>query len=642
MALSNGFTFFLINKHGDRKPVSTQNIFSMRKAFLLVALTTLLGSMNLAAHTLNNPVGADGRYIVKYDCTKGEFAAANDMEVDETFTFAVDITGTWLEEFVKGTPTAEGATRGIAINKWTSKGDVNGNTNRLKQISGNIYGMTVNYAQIFTDKDKLAAEVTQKDSTLCVYGQIFGFEFTAEEAGAGWWMWEGQEMATTQAPCADCLFAFAKYTGTKTSDEFYGDDFEEPMFGFKEQGYAAPCVKTGEAEDSRGRCGRNLYWALDAATSTLTITGYGDMDLANYATWRDLYNIDFSHVVLPEGLTSISSEAFHGYALTEVVVPSSVTYFGWKAFDCDLLTRFEYLGSDAKVESNGPIVNSNTRLTYVRMSADMYRNSREFWGTGADTVIISGGVIDMERLLESNPVHIDLSVTPIDQLGYAEDDTYFPMGGYRLRSIVLPENLQTIGVAALNNCKYLTSIAIPASVKRIGTSAFENCRSLQSVVFRGTDIESIGDWAFYHCHDLQTITIPEGVTTIGKSAFYGCSYLKELVLPSTMRSIEDNGFALCGKLQQIRVRAQVPPTIEAKTFEDVDRSTMLIVPAGTRQAYSEAPYWKEFYNVKEDIYSSVNNNSTDDDTTIRKVIRDGQVLILRGGHTYTVTGIKVE
>ena len=212
-------------------------------------LAAALVSMSAAAHTLNNPVGADGRYIVKYDCAKGEFAAANDMEVDETFTFAVDITGTWLEDFVKGTPTAEGATRGIAINKWTSKGDVDGETNRLKHISGNIYGMTVNYAQIFTDKEKLAAEVTKTDSILYVYGQIFGFEFTAEEAGAGWWMWEGQEIATTQAPNADCLFAFVKYTGTKTSPEFYGDDFDEPMFGFAKMGYAAPCVLATAVED---------------------------------------------------------------------------------------------------------------------------------------------------------------------------------------------------------------------------------------------------------------------------------------------------------------------------------------------------------------------------------------------------------
>lgn len=63
-------------------------------------------------------------------------------------------------------------------------------------------------------------------------------------------MWEGQAIAPTQAPGADCLFAFAPYTGTKTSEEFYGSDFDEPMFGFDEKGYAAPCVLATAIEDA--------------------------------------------------------------------------------------------------------------------------------------------------------------------------------------------------------------------------------------------------------------------------------------------------------------------------------------------------------------------------------------------------------
>ena len=199
-----------------------------------------MASVTLFAHTLNNPVGTDGRYIVKYDCSAGQFAAANDMELDETFVFAVDVTGTWLENWLKDTPTAEGASRGVAINKWTSRGDVNGDTNRLKRINGNIWGMTVNYAQIATGD---FSESLKKDSILYVYAQIFGFEYTDDNPGAGWWMWADQEVATTQADGSDCLFTFAPYTGEKTSAELYADDFEDgDIYGFEVTGYAAPCV----------------------------------------------------------------------------------------------------------------------------------------------------------------------------------------------------------------------------------------------------------------------------------------------------------------------------------------------------------------------------------------------------------------
>ncbi|MBO4453610.1 MAG: hypothetical protein J5761_00965 [Paludibacteraceae bacterium] len=217
----------------------------MKKFFFLVAAS--LASATLFAHTLNNPVGADGRYIVKYDCAVGAFAASNDMEADETFVLAVDVTGTWLENWLKDTPAAEGASRGVAINNWTNYGDTNGDFRRLKQISGNIWGTTCNFAQLMVNPNE-APKATMADSIVYVYAQLFGFEYTADNAGAGWWMWADQEVATTQADGADCLFAFAPYTGTKTSPDLYADDFgaEGDIYGFLVKGYAAPCIAMEE------------------------------------------------------------------------------------------------------------------------------------------------------------------------------------------------------------------------------------------------------------------------------------------------------------------------------------------------------------------------------------------------------------
>jgi len=213
----------------------------MKKLFFFVVAAMTAMTMS-AAYTLNNPVGDDGRYIVKWDCDKGAFAASNDVEMDEAFVFAVDVTGTWLADWLQATPAAAGATRGVAINKWTSKGNVDGETNRLKQIDGNVFGMTVCYDQIATDD---FSEARMLDSVLYVYAQIFGFEFTAEDPGAGWWLWGENPVDITKSPSSpdDALFAFAPYTGTKTSAEFYTSDFEDGMFGFDKKGYAAPCVK---------------------------------------------------------------------------------------------------------------------------------------------------------------------------------------------------------------------------------------------------------------------------------------------------------------------------------------------------------------------------------------------------------------
>ncbi len=203
-------------------------------------LAAALVSMNAVAAEINNPVGADGRYIVKWDCEKGEFAKANDFEPGETVTLAFDITGTKWEEAIKSSP-VEGATRGLAANIWTNYGPKKDDTNRLKQIKGNIYGATFNLAQCIADKDAAAGAKIQKDTVVYAYGQLFLFAYGTVngkfEAGIEWYV----DADGVQAPNSDCLFATLPSTG-RFDEEFYSNDFDEDMFGMETIGYAAPCV----------------------------------------------------------------------------------------------------------------------------------------------------------------------------------------------------------------------------------------------------------------------------------------------------------------------------------------------------------------------------------------------------------------
>ncbi|HER07684.1 MAG TPA: hypothetical protein ENO20_02135 [Bacteroides sp.] len=213
------------------------------KKFTLLMISCLAVVMVANAQTLNNPKDSDGYYIVKWDCSQGAFADANDIEADETFTFAVDVTGTPFENWLKETPSAEGATRALAINKWTNYGDVSGGTNRLKQMDENIFGATWNIIQMASTMNVSAA--TGTDSIVYIYGQVFGFEFTAENPGAGWWMWpEGVPEATAIDPGTGAIFRTLPYTGTKTSPEIWSDDYEGGLFlsnNTPEKGYTVPC-----------------------------------------------------------------------------------------------------------------------------------------------------------------------------------------------------------------------------------------------------------------------------------------------------------------------------------------------------------------------------------------------------------------
>ncbi len=212
----------------------------MKKIFTFIAVA----AMAMAAHAqyeCNNPVGEDGRYIVKYDCAQGKFAASNDIMADEAFVFAIDIKGTWLENWVKGTPEVAGASRGVACNFWTSYGDVDGDIKRFKQINGTVYGMTLCLSQAMTGAEAPKAVMT--DSIVYVTGQLFGFEYTADNAGAKWWQWDNNPVGTTFAPNSDgAIFATRPYEAGRAVEDFYANDFPESMFGFENKGYAAPCV----------------------------------------------------------------------------------------------------------------------------------------------------------------------------------------------------------------------------------------------------------------------------------------------------------------------------------------------------------------------------------------------------------------
>jgi hypothetical protein len=219
----------------------------MKKFTLFLISFLLIAAFTRAQNTLNNPKDGAGHYIVKWDCSQNAFADTNDFEADETFTFAVDVTGTAWEEWLKETPTAAGATRALAINKWTNWGDVSGGTNRLKQIAENIYAATWNISQMAT-AEALINNSVMVDSVVYIYGQVFGYEFTDENPGANWWMWPESIPGGTQIdPGAGtgAIFKTVPYTGTKTSEELWSDDYEGGLFfsnNTPEKGYTLPCA----------------------------------------------------------------------------------------------------------------------------------------------------------------------------------------------------------------------------------------------------------------------------------------------------------------------------------------------------------------------------------------------------------------
>ncbi|MFI3297284.1 MAG: leucine-rich repeat domain-containing protein [bacterium] len=262
------------------------------------------------------------------------------------------------------------------------------------------------------------------------------------------------------------------------------------------------------------------------------------------------------------------------------------------------------------------------------------------------------------------------TVTIGDNVNYIS--SYFLYGQTGLNSVIIPESVTSIGNYAFYNCSGITSISMPDAVTSIGDYTFYNCLGIKTITIP-EDVTTIGDNAFSGCTGLSRlifnakscddfssvsgfvdspltsatvgdnvtyipayfmygqskidyITMPEGLTEIGTYAFYGCTALDEFTFPSTMQKIGNRAFSLCSAITEMTVDASVPPTIESKTFNGVDRSIPVYVAANYADAYRSHEYWKEF-NIQ-----GVGNITTSTET-----VKSDEIDFIQNGNTISFT-----
>ena len=189
-----------------------------------------------------------------------------------------------------------------------------------------------------------------------------------------------------------------------------------------------------------------------------------------------------------------------------------------------------------------------------------------------------------------------------------------------LKTIVIPESVETIERAAFCGCENLSSFEIPARVKTIEEEVFCYCRSLTSIEIPA-NVKTIGDGAF-SMSALTSIKIPTNVETIGNEAFSDCESLTSIEILANVKTIGNNVFSLCKSLKtvdmsactQVETIAQyafykdselrlfkigtgTPPTCWTDAFKGINPYSILKVPSGCADAYKAASGWKNFASI---------------------------------------------
>ena len=148
----------------------------------------------------------------------------------------------------------------------------------------------------------------------------------------------------------------------------------------------------------------------------------------------------------------------------------------------------------------------------------------------------------------------------------------------KLQSIILPNNIISIGVCAFWGCKSLATIKIPDSVASISNGAFENCESLTSINIPDK-ITSIRGSVFSGCTSLTQIKIPENTTSIGGGAFSGCKSLVKINIPNGVTIIDSAVFRDCESLKSITIPNEVT-AIASAAFESCKSLASINIPDG--------------------------------------------------------------
>lgn len=436
------------------------------------------------------------------------------------------------------------------------------------------------------------------------------------------------------------------------------------------------CLFSGSAlaEEHSGTCGDNLTWKI-SNDSVLTICGEGAMNfddptiISPWQYWTDMIKT----LEIEDGVISIAINAFNGCrSLISAHLPNSITMIESGAFTyCEKLTSI-VIPSNVRYLDRCVFANCES-LSSVTFAGDL---------EGIDENCFQG----CEAL---DSVVLPNSVTSIGSAAF--------IGCRNMRTITLSANLKTMGSGVFSDCRSLESIIIPKSTTDIGEAVFFACDSLSSVtvedgnpVYDNRDncnaiihtatntlhagcrkttipasVTSIGNAAFQNISTIVSSTIPNNVAIIGSYAFSGtglstitfpnaitalseyvvgdCKDLRSIIIPASVTNVGHWIFAFDNNLDTIVCHAEIPPAITDYTFEYFfnQQTCRLLVPKASMDLYKAADGWKEFLNILPIDVIPTNTSYSNSSNFAHKLIRNGQLLILRDGKTYAVQGLEV-
>ena len=325
-------------------------------------------------------------------------------------------------------------------------------------------------------------------------------------------------------------------------------------------------------------------------------SGLKSIEISNSVT--DLGGSCFAHcksltsIKIPNSVTKSLRAAFYESGLISVNIPSSVTEIGDSAFEnCKNLTSITFSSVTPPAIGRNIFDNNTTIDIYVPASAvETYKNNSS-WKQYAKFIKAIGTTNNDDN--ESNDTSVPQGVIIENGVLVKWPEVLIPNDGH----VKVPYGVKTIGkgyipaflATAMENFDpsqggapigngTLLKVTLPKTVTRIEAMGFAHCYRMHTLIM--SDIEEIGTNAFTACMALKKIVIPSWIKV-----------LKALPQPDG-NSVGESIMIVCKSATPIPVRNLDSTMIRSEH--------KLLVPKGSKRAYQQADFWKDFPVIEEE------------------------------------------